>query len=699
MKYFACAALTACAGLAFQRVVPLAALAPIVVACAVVPVALSWFLAKRSLWLVLPVSPATWLAVTKLLLPHLSFAQIVSGIADAWPRMLTTVLPLPSRSPALAGVAAVIWLSGTVSGELTARSRARLPALVPALGVLGAAMVLGADGPGGNVVITAVWVALAAFFLTAPKRTWVALIVIGVSVLAAVQVGPLLPHARTPVTLRRLANPPQTQLSTVDALDQLSAWLSTPDLELFTVAAPSAHPWRLAVLDRFDGRTWTSSGHFLTTGSRVPAPSRGTALRQQVTIAALSGVYLPAAESPVSVFGVDPVSVDPSTGVLITAAGLRPGLGYVVTSTVDDPPAEALVHAQIADDAEARAARELPPGAPDVLATMAQAATGGAVLPAQQATLLAGYLRRNMSNDPMASPGHTYAHIEHFLLDTQRGTSEQFATAYALLARVLGLPCRIVVGFAGGGRSGDIFTVRGADALAWAEVDFAGLGWVPFFPTPSASGFSDTSPIGSTLAYQQIEEQVNAVAPRPSAAAVRGPGVAAGAAPRATLDLWHSALVAGAVLVFVYVVAALSGPPLRGLRRRRIRDGTGGTVAAWRETLAWLGYAGVHVGRSATSAEAVSAGAARLGPSTVDALWRLAHLADAARYAAQPAPPEARAEAWRAHAVVKGRALAVVGRVRLIGLRLTLRDWRQRHGYRSAGRSRPPEPSRRRSRR
>jgi hypothetical protein len=65
------------------------------------------------------------------------------------------------------------------------------------------------------------------------------------------------------------------------------------------------------------------------------------------------------------------------------------------------------------------------------------------------------------------------------------GDQEQYAAAFALMARELGYPARVVMGFApevteGGGT----VSVTGDDVTAWVEVPFEGYGWVAFFPTP-----------------------------------------------------------------------------------------------------------------------------------------------------------------------------------------------------------------------
>lgn len=76
--------------------------------------------------------------------------------------------------------------------------------------------------------------------------------------------------------------------------------------------------------------------------------------------------------------------------------------------------------------------------------------------------------------------------VEGFLLDTQAGHCEYFATAMAVLLREVDVPTRIVNGYYGAHRNdvGDFYAVRQADAHSWVEVHFGPLGWVTFDPTP-----------------------------------------------------------------------------------------------------------------------------------------------------------------------------------------------------------------------
>ena len=96
-------------------------------------------------------------------------------------------------------------------------------------------------------------------------------------------------------------------------------------------------------------------------------------------------------------------------------------------------------------------------------------------------------VRGGRTLSPAAPAGSSYARLAAFLAPGGAGTSEQFASAFAVLARAAGLPTRVVVGFLPVDRDEQgYWEVRGRDAVASPEVYFAELGWVPFDPRPGA---------------------------------------------------------------------------------------------------------------------------------------------------------------------------------------------------------------------
>jgi protein-glutamine gamma-glutamyltransferase len=91
----------------------------------------------------------------------------------------------------------------------------------------------------------------------------------------------------------------------------------------------------------------------------------------------------------------------------------------------------------------------------------------------------------------LAEPGKQEP-VDFFLFTRKKGHCEYFASAFAVLARAVGIPTRQVNGFLGGewNEYQGYVAVRAGDAHSWAEVYFpgtapgAGSGWATFDPTP-----------------------------------------------------------------------------------------------------------------------------------------------------------------------------------------------------------------------
>ncbi|MBX6423671.1 DUF3488 and transglutaminase-like domain-containing protein [Thermosulfurimonas sp. F29] len=99
------------------------------------------------------------------------------------------------------------------------------------------------------------------------------------------------------------------------------------------------------------------------------------------------------------------------------------------------------------------------------------------------------FLRENYTYT--VSPGRPRGDpLRWFLFESHRGHCEYFATAMVFLLRTLGLPARVVGGYAGGEWNplGKYYLLRAKDAHTWVEVLIPGRGWVSFDPTPPAPG-------------------------------------------------------------------------------------------------------------------------------------------------------------------------------------------------------------------
>ena len=98
--------------------------------------------------------------------------------------------------------------------------------------------------------------------------------------------------------------------------------------------------------------------------------------------------------------------------------------------------------------------------------------------------------------------------LSEFLFKSREGHCEYFATAMAIMVRMLGVPSRIVNGFQMGeyNEVSGLYTVRERDAHSWVEVYFPGnAAWVEFDPTPSA-GINDYSRGGLFASLRKYAE-------------------------------------------------------------------------------------------------------------------------------------------------------------------------------------------------
>ena len=100
-----------------------------------------------------------------------------------------------------------------------------------------------------------------------------------------------------------------------------------------------------------------------------------------------------------------------------------------------------------------------------------------------------------------------------FVTKTKAGYCQHFAGAMAAMLRMLGIPARVAVGFTSGTNDDGTWVVTDHDAHAWVEVLFAGLGWIPFDPTPGRGTFggdysfaSDSSAAVAALRRGELNE-------------------------------------------------------------------------------------------------------------------------------------------------------------------------------------------------
>ena len=347
------------------------------------------------------------------------------------------------------------------------------------------------------------------------------------------------------------------------------------------VSTPADAPqyWQGAIYDDFDGTRWTAARANLGglwRGSTAIAPN-GLPFQQAPGAAAAGDSRI----DDVSVLNAQPPDVVLAPGIATAYAGSgrvvsdldgTPHLidvdqgasGYLVTSTVLAPSDAELRAATGADPVDPKWTAVSPTIAPRV-SDLAARLTAGSPDRFDAVDAIENYLRSNEKYDlDSPEPQRGDDAVDDFLFVSHRGFCEQFATAAVVMLRSVGVPARLVTGYAFGDTASDpgrrIF--RGTDAHAWVQVYYPGFGWIDSDPT--AAGALPASSAPSTR--QQIVRSLQR-------AWHRIPGGHAGA-----LLLACAVLVGGIAVVLTAGRWNLPRRNRRQRRRRLARTATDGPV-------------------------------------------------------------------------------------------------------------------------
>jgi transglutaminase-like putative cysteine protease len=99
--------------------------------------------------------------------------------------------------------------------------------------------------------------------------------------------------------------------------------------------------------------------------------------------------------------------------------------------------------------------------------------------------------------------------LKQFLLHSRTGYCQQFAFGMAVLARLVHIPARVVIGYTQGTIVGtDTWQVKTSDAHAWPELFFPGAGWLRFEPTPPNSAGEPGQATAFTPPYSNPQDYV-----------------------------------------------------------------------------------------------------------------------------------------------------------------------------------------------
>ncbi len=629
----------------------------------------------------------------------------LQAAADAYRTTAAPTIVIPGFVVAGAvGAACVAFLSDWAAFRMRATTEAVLPSF--SLFVLSAALaqghvVVGSGGLWLGALLVFLLVRQAAvespstaWFASRSKRGPTSVLALGgvltvVTVVLAVAIGPQLPGATVHPLVnwrhsgngvsgggRNTASPLVDMASRLKSLDQT---------EVFTVQTNQPAYLRITSMSTFNGTGWALADNYSAVHGVLPDADSGpnalppdTDTTETVTttihVTSLDSLWLPAVYRPYRVSGVGGLEYSAAAGSIITSKPTSDGLTYTVVSHVPAPTPGELAASGWADRGQPalRKYLELPVNMPREVGVLAQQHTQGAPNPYQAALMLEDWLRNAPFQYSLNVPPDQSANaVLNFLTRTRAGFCQQFATAFAVLAREIGLPSRVAVGFTpGDADSQGVYHVTDADAHAWPEVWFRGVGWVAFEPTPGRGSPDPNAEAVTGVRPAQFEPGTTPAttagsapttvppspATLPSGHVAAGPPAASGSGHHTS---WLVALLVAigaiaAAAVLWAVALALLGRAVAARRRRHARTAAARVSLAWSLARGSLAATGLPARAWETPTEyAERVALTTLPAATIAAVARLAELEERASYSVSgPADGDVDAAAAAAKAVL-----------------------------------------------
>ncbi len=318
-------------------------------------------------------------------------------------------------------------------------------------------------------------------------------------------ISPKLPWATSPPIVNFRHHTGDGEFTVSPLVDIRTRLTSQSKAEAFTVTSSQPSYWKLWAADKFDGVVWRSTQSFGDARSVLPNQSANgdsVFVHQAFVMGSLSSVFLPTAATPIRVTGTSGVRYSPVTDGVVLERPMSKGSQYEVDSLSNRPKVSALIASDYtAPNSNAEFFTSLPSDFPITVRDEATKITAGVRSRYEKALALERYFRDNFTYDLSAQNSGGKKAMERFLFDTQRGYCEQFSGTFAAMARSIGIPARVAVGFTQGQQdAAGVYHVSGRHAHAWPEVYFNEIGWIPFEPTPGrgAPGFESITGVAPT---------------------------------------------------------------------------------------------------------------------------------------------------------------------------------------------------------
>ena len=232
--------------------------------------------------------------------------------------------------------------------------------------------------------------------------------------------------------------------------------------------------WRGVVLDYFSDNSWKSSKKEAAPVSS-PGLLKGKGIRQIIYLEPYENRYLFALDKPINVVQRDTRKYDDFT--IASMGNIDKRIRYeavsIITDTIDET--------KIDEDKYLQLPTDLSPEIIKLVKNIAVYKNKTQNIQSIYTFLNAGTYKYSIENLPVTSNP-----LEDFLFFTKFGNCEYFASAFAVMLRVAGIPSRVVGGYKGGYYNdlGGYYLVPQKNAHVWVEAYIHQKGWVRIDPTP-----------------------------------------------------------------------------------------------------------------------------------------------------------------------------------------------------------------------
>lgn len=364
----------------------------------------------------------------------------------------------------------------------------------------------------------------------------------------------------------------------------------------YTTTESEGQPIRLTSINSFDGQSWAPTPFpldpFAIANEGLPWPQglprneNYSEERIDVTITDdFNQQYLPTPYAPSQPTGLDRRWIYDEKSLTIVGNGEKSGgQDYSMEYLSIKPDVSDLQSATPVDSSDFETELEVPDSLPASVHETAEKITADADNQWEAAVLLQAYFRGGDFEYSLDAPEKASGDaISDFLVD-KKGYCVQFSSAMTIMARTMGIPARIGVGFGAGTEGDEGFEVSMQDSHAWPELYFEGAGWVRFEPTPGgpagdppkwtvASGSTSEDSEGDSEESSSPTEEPTDGAQESEAAESESPSesetTAAGEQTGANISTY---LWAGLIVLLILLLAAI--PALWRIiqRHRRTRD-------------------------------------------------------------------------------------------------------------------------------